>query len=126
MARLVRLHGEHVAPSKKEFALLRALAADPALARAHARGARLRGGWGYRKNEGERHGCRISRRWVERRLSPAAPLAGPRPAEPRERLTGTLPGSAKGSAGGDWLVVNIRGDRRIQGANRSQNRRRRD
>src|SRR5438270_1887577 len=46
VARHVRLHGETVELSKKEFALLRALAGDPT--RVFTREELLRGVWGYR------------------------------------------------------------------------------
>ena len=46
LARSVRLHGEHLLLSNKEFALLRALAGDPT--RVFTREELLRGVWGYR------------------------------------------------------------------------------
>jgi DNA-binding response OmpR family regulator len=46
LARLVWVHGEKVALSKKEFALLRALAADPT--RVFTREELLRGVWGFK------------------------------------------------------------------------------
>lgn len=46
LARQVRVHGERVALSKKEFALVRALAADPT--RVYTREELLRGVWGFR------------------------------------------------------------------------------
>jgi DNA-binding response OmpR family regulator len=46
LSRQVWLHGEHLQLSKKEFALLRALAAEPT--RVFSREELLRGVWGYR------------------------------------------------------------------------------
>jgi DNA-binding response OmpR family regulator len=46
LSRQVWLHGEQVALSKKEFALLRALAAEPT--RVYTREELLRGVWGFK------------------------------------------------------------------------------
>ena len=67
LARQVWLHGQAVALSKKEFALLRALAADPT--RVFTREELLRGVWGFRALGTTRtldsHACRLRRKLAD-------------------------------------------------------------